>query len=266
MRPRRVRLALALRPTLEARAKVPHEWVSFDDPGERRHWIFDVTFLLSNWTCIFGAGCKGVLTEDATGMGQGCCSYGAHFVDEDDARRVERAAATLTEEDWQFARRARRRGVVKRTRSGELMTRIVDGACIFLNRPGFPGGAGCALHTAALARGRRPLEFKPAVCWQLPLRREDSVEPDGWVTSRVVQWDRRHWGAGGFEFNWWCTDAPDAFVGHEPVYRAMRDELVEMCGADVYELLVAYLERRSDGAAPLVHPALVQPGAQRDQQ
>ena len=29
-------------------------------------------------------------------------------------------------------------------------TRVVDGACIFLNRPGFPGGAGCG----AASRGR----------------------------------------------------------------------------------------------------------------
>ena len=36
------------------------------------------------------------------------------------------------------------------------MTRLVDGACIFLNRPGFATGPGCALHQVALARGRQP--------------------------------------------------------------------------------------------------------------
>src|SRR4051794_34036749 len=30
-----------------------HEWVSFDDPDADRTWVFDVTFLASNWTCIF---------------------------------------------------------------------------------------------------------------------------------------------------------------------------------------------------------------------
>jgi len=29
-------------------------------------------------------------------------------------------------------------------------TRVIDKTCIFLNRPGFEGGAGCALHLAAL--------------------------------------------------------------------------------------------------------------------
>ena len=26
-----------------------HEWVSFEDPDELRTWVFDLTFLLSNW-------------------------------------------------------------------------------------------------------------------------------------------------------------------------------------------------------------------------
>ncbi len=42
-----------------------HEWVSFEDPEEARTWVFDVTFLLSRWQCIFGRGCQGVLTGPA---------------------------------------------------------------------------------------------------------------------------------------------------------------------------------------------------------
>ena len=64
-----------------------HEWVSFDDPKKRRTWMFDVTFLESNWTCIFGNGCQGVLTGPTPELVQGCCSYGAHFSDEKDQRR-----------------------------------------------------------------------------------------------------------------------------------------------------------------------------------
>ena len=47
-----------------------------------------------------------------------------------------------------------------------------DGPCVFLNDPDFPGGGGCALHGQALRDGRHPLEYKPDVCWQLPIRRE----------------------------------------------------------------------------------------------
>src|SRR5439155_1535600 len=71
-----------------------HEWVSFEDPEEERTWVFDVTFMLSHWGCIFGRGCQGVLTEPAPELVQGCCSYGAHFVDAADRRRVERAATS----------------------------------------------------------------------------------------------------------------------------------------------------------------------------
>src|SRR5580698_5106107 len=78
-----------------------HEWISFEDDEEERTWVFDATFLTSNWTCIFGNGCQGVLTGPAPELVQGCCSYGAHLVDKKDARRVEKVAATLTPEEWQ---------------------------------------------------------------------------------------------------------------------------------------------------------------------
>ena len=51
---------------------------------------------LGPWTCIFGDGCQGVLTGPAPELVQGCCSYGAHFTDKADRRRVERLAKKLT--------------------------------------------------------------------------------------------------------------------------------------------------------------------------
>lgn len=239
-----------------------HEWISFEDPEEERTWVFDVTFLASSWTCIFGQGCVGVLTGPAEELVQGCCSYGAHFTDEDDVARVVEAATTLTADQWQFRAQGRKRGIWRRTANGELVSRLVDNACIMLNRPGFPGGPGCALHRAALERGERPLDLKPTVCWQLPLRREDDERADGHVVSTVMQWDRRHWGDGGGEFHWWCTEAAEAFTGSQPVYRELRDELVEIVGAEVYKMLEQYLDSRSmatpDGTpvAFLPHPAM----------
>src|ERR1700741_1624132 len=90
-----------------------HEWVTFDDPDELRTWVFDVTFLLSGWNCIFGHGCQGVLTGPAPELVQGCCSYGAHFTDDDDVARVKEAARTLSDDDWQFAAAGRRAGVIR---------------------------------------------------------------------------------------------------------------------------------------------------------
>lgn len=233
------------------------EWVSFEDPEEDRTWLVDVTFLASSWECIFGRGCQGVLTGPAPELVQGCCSYGAHFTGDDDVARVEAAAAELTAEQWQFRSKGLGRGVVKRNRQGETVTRLVEDACVFLNRPGWPGGAGCALHRAALERGSEPLTLKPDVCWQLPLRREDTVAEGGHVTSALTEWRRRHWGRGGTEFHWWCTEAPEAFRSPSPVFVSMRAELVEMVGAPVYAMIEAYLsDRMSERAAvPLPHPS-----------
>jgi hypothetical protein len=233
-----------------------HEWVTFEDPDEARTWVFDVTFLLSRWQCIYGRGCQGVLTGPAEELAQGCCSYGAHFTDDDDVARVKAAAKTLADEEWQFARTGRRGGVVRSEPDGTRISRLVEGACIFLNRPGFPGGPGCALHRAALARDQAPLDLKPDVCWQLPLRREDTTDGTGRVTSTISQWDRRHWGDGGEEFHWWCTESAEAFTAAKPVFEHLAPELVAMVGQPAYDLLVAYLTARGSTATPLPHPVV----------
>jgi hypothetical protein len=219
-----------------------------------------VTFLESGWECIFGRGCQGVLTGPAEDLVQGCCSYGAHFTDDDDARRVERAAKTLTADQWQFKSRAKD-GVLRTNKAGETMTKLVKGACIFLNRPGFERGPGCALHVAALDRGESYIDLKPDVCWQLPLRRDEEVLEDGHVVTRIAQWERRNWGKGGKDFHWWCTEAPEAFTSSTRVVDSMRDELVAMCGQKVYRRLAAYLADRTTRLADAV--ALPHPVARR---
>ena len=238
-----------------------HDWVSFPDPEEDRTWVVDVTFLLSHWQCIFGAGCEGVLTGPAAEMEQGCCSYGAHFTGEEDVARVLAAAETLTAEEWQFRKAGHKKGalhVLTTGDAGETISRQKDGACIFLNRPGFPAGPGCALHAAAINRGQRPMDLKPDVCWQLPLRREDDTDSTGHVTSTLMQWDRRHWGEGGLEFHWWCTEAPEAFTGARAVHEEMADEIEGLVGPQVRAIIDAELaRRRATPTAPLTHPAEV---------
>ncbi|HLI73450.1 MAG TPA: hypothetical protein VKU86_06185 [Acidimicrobiales bacterium] len=254
--PSRTKPRRSLRPTTSGASEpwtgVPrgaHEWMSFPDPEEERTWLFDVTFLESNWTCIFGRGCEGVLTGPAPELVQGCCSYGAHLTGGKDARRVERVAATLTPEQWQFHDVAYPKGstrpqVITKSKAGDLTTRLVKDACIFLNRPGFARGPGCALHQVAIERGVPHLELKPDVCWQLPLRRDDEVAEDGHVTSVIRQWDRRDWGEGGFEFHWWCTESPEAFVGSRPVHEELEPELVAMVGKKIFRRLRRYLDAR----------------------
>ncbi len=235
-----------------------HEWISFDDPDGTRTWNFDVTFLLSAWTCIFGSGCQGVLDRDATSMQQGCCSYGAHFVDDADVATVVAAAGRLKGRHWQFKKQGMRDGFLGTDPDdpATTVTRLRDGACIFLNRPGFAGGAGCALHVAALDVGERPMDWKPDVCWQLPLRLHEDTDSNGRVTATLREWKRRDWGEGGANFHWWCTETHEAFVASQAVYRTLRDEIIEFIGEQIYELLVDALERRISRPVPLPHPAV----------
>jgi len=138
-----------------------------------------------------------------------------------------------------------------------VVSRLVDDACIFLNRVGFEGGVGCSLHIAAVESGERPMDWKPSVCWQVPIRLEHSTDESGHVTSRLREWKRRDWGEGGEDFSWWCTETPDAFVGSEPCYRSARDEIAALIGDHIYDLMVEAFERPI--AVPLPHPALRRP-------
>jgi hypothetical protein len=219
--------------------------------------MFDVTFLESNWTCIFGNGCQGVLTGPTPELVQGCCSYGAHFVDEKDRRRVEKAAKLLTDDQWQFKAKGKS-GTTRVKKNGEMVTKLVQDACIFLNRPDFHRGAGCALHVMAIDNNESYIPLKPEVCWQLPLHRDDEVQEDGHVVTRIGQWNRRDWGAGGADFHWWCTESASAFVGKTRVVDSMREELTAMVSAKVYDRLRAYLDNRATQpkATRLAHPVL----------
>jgi hypothetical protein len=232
-----------------------HEWLSFDHDGDT--YLFDVSFLTSNYTCIYGQGCPGILEEPEPELEHGCCSFGAHFVDKEDRKRVAALVDELTADEWQLRARARTLGgPIHKNEHGEWVTRLVDGACIFLNRPGWHAGAGCALHQAAWNREERPLDWKPAVCWQVPMRLEGQVDDLGHTTWVLREWKRRDWGEGGADFHWWCTTDDDlAFVGHEPVYLACRDEIVELVGEAPYDKLLAHLKDRPL-EHHLPHPAL----------
>ncbi|MFD8283765.1 hypothetical protein ACFV47_31995 [Streptomyces solisilvae] len=234
-------------------------WVEFPDPADDEQLFrCDLTWLTSRWTCIFGQGCQGIQAGRAS---DGCCTLGAHFSDEDDEARVGRHMARLTPEIWQFHDEGHASGWVQEDEDGERQTRRHKGSCIFQNRPGFAGGAGCALHILALREGREPLETKPDVCWQLPVRRSyDWIDrPDDTRVLRITiaEYDRRGWGPGGHDLHWWCTSATSAHGGGEPVFRSYRPELTELMGKGGYDRLVELCEQRMASSLPLLapHPA-----------
>jgi len=222
------------------------QWIEFVDPdNEDQIFRCDLTWLTSMWTCIYGSGCKGLIKSQSH---DGCCILGAHFADKDDEKRVKKFAAKLTDEQWQYRKTGRKSGLTEKDAEGERKTRVVDDACIFLNREGFPSGEGCALHKYALDKGVEPLTTKPEVCWQVPIRRtyEWTDRPDD---SRVLhitigEYDRRGWGPGGHDFDWYCTGDPIAHVGAEPVYLSNSAELEELMGKKAYVELVAHCDAR----------------------
>jgi hypothetical protein len=223
----------------------PRFWVEFDDPEDAaQKFRCDLTWLCSRWTCIFGRGCRGIYADRPD---DGCCTLGAHFSDRADEKRVGTFVKRLTAADWEFHDvGSRRRAWVETDADGERKTATHDGACIFLNRPGFSGGEGCALHGWALRNDHHPLETKPDVCWQLAVRRMfRSVErSDGtsYTEVSITEYDRRGWGEGGHDLDWYCSGNTEAHVGTDPVYLSYRPELVEMMGAGGYDELVTHCE------------------------
>lgn len=215
-----------------------------DDEGTR--WRVDLDFLASSWSCIWGRGCAGIGATPDPDAGLGCCSLGAELLDDDEAGMITSLARTLDPARFQYAAVAATDGVLAPRSAGRPpATRVVDGACVFLNRPGFDGGAGCALHLSAVDEGDEPLEWKPSVCWQVPVR----VDRDG-AEAVLRRWTRADWLSGSTtvgepddEVAWLCTEAPEARVGEGSMAGRHRAELAALLGDDLAAEAVA----RADG-------------------
>jgi hypothetical protein len=191
-------------------------------------WQFDREFLTSRWTCIWGRGCLGIHDQPTPELGEGCCSIGADLADEDEAMLISALSPTIHPSRWQHHEHA----VFKDdTRTS---TNVVDGACVFFNRPGFPGGAGCALHLEALASGESPTDWKPAVCWQLPLRVTYQTDGEEREIATMRAWTRSDWGDDGETMAWCCTEGELAYVGDRPVVESLGGEIEAIVGTAVY--------------------------------
>ena len=244
----------------------PRAFAEFTDPAEPHQVIrCDLTWLTSRWSCIFGQGCPGIVEGRPD---DGCCTLGAHFADEEDEHRVRLAVAQLDDATWQHRDEARSDGWAeledpRQLAPGEVpgrKTRIVAGACIFLNRPSFAAGQGCALHLLAEQQGRELVETKPDVCWQLPIRRQfrsvTRADETTYTEVSIGEYGREGWGPGGHDLHWYCSSNSDAHGGSEPVYRQNRAELVALVGLPAYEVLAGLCEDFDVSASRLLrHPA-----------
>jgi hypothetical protein len=223
----------------------PRQWVEFVDPADSDQLIrADLTWLTSRWTCIFGRGCPGI---DSERPDAGCCVHGAHFSEKKDEKRVKHWVEKLNGELWENEAIGLSKGWVVKE-DGSYKTRVYQGACIFHNSIDFPGGYGCALHALADREGVSFVETKPEVCWQLPIRRSyDNLKYEDGEERLVVvigEYDRRAWGEGGHDLDWYCSGNTEAHVGAEPVYVSSRTELIALIGEPAYDELVRLCQAR----------------------
>jgi hypothetical protein len=232
----------------------PVEWLTFPAPEDPdRQFRVNVSFLLSNYMCIFGQGCPGSLNKrpDAD---YGCCERGVTFIDDDDFSHVAEMVGQLTAEDCDNIDHIRDKGWFLSSRSGKpYKTRKVGSLCIFGNRTGGAAGkSGCAFHHLAARQGKHHTETKPFICWSVPLNfsSEDPVEPGGLETTIVSAFTADAWGGtdddeeldGLGHMGWWCIDTPDAYRGTRPAYQTMEHELRKGMGDAAYERMAELLD------------------------
>ncbi len=160
------------------------ETMTFRD-GNGWSWEFDLTFMLSNYRCIWGRGCPDTRLRRSA---RGCCVDGVEIYQADgdrhgreDLKKIRGRVRQLTDEDSQNCRVALARGGrdpcgKARFKRESVHTRLYRGGRIFHNRVDHPGGADCASRRGAAPR-REPdgleaadLLAGPAV---LRYRRED---------------------------------------------------------------------------------------------
>ncbi|MGV0352600.1 hypothetical protein [Corynebacterium confusum] len=262
----------------------PREWFEFTDVDDPYHvFSIDLTWVESFYSCQFGtAACPGI---DRNQPDVGCCVHGAYMADEQDRDQLYDAVANMPAKYWQHRPANTDAYLARQERAADdelepwlvwdeldgddgepepaLKTPLVGGACIFANRAGWGTGAGCALHQWAIDTDQELTVVKPEVCWQLPLRRYEDFEdrPDGQEILRTTigEYDRRGWGDGGEDFDWYCSSNPSCHTSAEPMWRSQRAELIALMGAENYQVLAEHCaarEQAAEAGVPLLqHPA-----------
>ena len=78
------------------------------------------------------------------------------------------------------------------------------------------------------------MDWKPSVCWQLPIRVDWEQLDGGRERATVRRWSRADWGDEGEQMAWCCTEGERAYVGDRPVIESLADELTGVVGTEVY--------------------------------
>ena len=248
----------------------PRVHVEFADPAdETQVFRCDLTWLTSSYMCIFGQGCQGIYA-DAPDVG--CCTLGAHFADKDDEKRVAGNVSQLTPErlavppgpageEVRLDRDRRRR------RAQDPRHRVRRAAGVRLPQPGAtsrrpaaraaPAARSTDSHSSRVGTRSRPSPTCAGSCRSAASSAPSSVQ-DGtsYTEVSIGEYDRRGWGPGGHDLDWYCSGNTEAHVALEPVFVTHEAELVELMGAAGYAELSRHCEAhvRSRSALAL-HPA-----------
>ena len=156
----------------------------------------------------------------------------------------------VADEQWQYSQKGStlkgKERSLRFARTGEgrnIATRIVTGACIFLNRPGFPGGPGCALHRAALERGEAATRAQAGRVLAVAV-----AEGGHDVGRRMGDFHRPpmgppRLGTGGRRVPLVVHRVAGGLRGKRPVWKELQGELEEMVGKPIYRRLSRVPER-----------------------
>jgi hypothetical protein len=185
----------------------PVEWLTFPAPDDPQHQFrVNVSFLLSNYECIFGRGCPGLLNRGIH-PDVACCERGVTFIDDEDFAHVADMVDELAAEDCDNIAHVRRRGWYQSSSSGRPYKTLNFSS----EQPIEPGGRSTTIVSAFTADA-----------WG---GTDDHEDPLG----------RGHMG-------YWCIDTPDAYRSAQPVYRSMEYELRKEMGDAAYERLAELLD------------------------
>ena len=122
-------------------------------------WAYYQAKKIRQHNAEIGAGLLNALAADPARA----AAFGAKLTQDSErygkeAEDISAIAQFLGMSEWDFIQRYTR---LRPNRQGLALTETETGACVFLNRPGFEGGAGCALHLAALDLDESPVGLKP---------------------------------------------------------------------------------------------------------
>ena len=193
----------------------PRAFVEFADPGDADQ-VFrcDLTWLTSRYTLHLRAGLPGhlrrrprhrVLHARRALRRQGRREAGRRL-----RRTARRPTCGSSEPDRQGPQgrldRDRRRG--RPQDPGRRVRRPVGVHLPQPRRTSRPAPAAPCTRWRS-QQGRNPLETKPDVCWQLPIRRTfrnvERQDDTSYTEVSIGEYDRRGWGPGGHDLDWYCS-------------------------------------------------------------